>query len=107
MTLIEKQMIFQRIYQLKCEQVLNSLKMACLHLCSQGGYREKRLKCNFPISAHTLSLEFERFYWIWSFFKKGEESSPILTTLPHHSVEWSGSERIEVSRLGWGGSSVG
>ena len=70
MTLIEKQMSFQEMYQLKCGQVLNSLKKPCLHPCSQGGYREKRLKYNFPISAHTLSLEFERFYWIWSFLKK-------------------------------------
>ena len=107
MTLIEKQMIFQKIYQLKCEQVLNSLKTVCIHLCSQGDHRKKESKCDSLISAHTLSLEFKSFYGIWSFFKKGEESSPILTTLPHHSVEWSGSERIEVSRLRLGRSLVG
>ena len=99
MTLMKKKMSFQKVYQIKCGQVLNSLKMACTHPCSQGSYRVKGLKLNFLISAHSLSLEFKSFYRIWTIFKKGEKPSSILTTPPHptDSVKWSELERIEVS----------
>ena len=96
MTLMKKKISFQRTYPIKCGQVLNSLKMACIHPCSQGSYRVKGLKLNFLISAHSLSLEFKSFYRVWTIFKKEEYTSPILTTLPHpywYSRQWSESER--------------
>ena len=104
--LMKKEFSFERLSQAQCGQVLNSLKIACTLPCSQGGYRENGLKCDFAISAHRQSLEFKSFYGLWGFFRKWGESSPILTTLPHHTdkAKWSGLERIEVSKLRWGRS---
>ena len=83
---IKAQVLHEFDYKAKCGQVLNSLKTACSHPCSQGVYGVNQIKCDFLISAHSLSLEFKSFYGLWSFFKKREKSSPILTTLPHHTV---------------------
>ena len=94
MALMNHKTTFQKIYQIKCGQVLNSLKMACTLPCSQGGYRVKGLTFNFPISAHSLNLEFKSFYRIWHFVKNGEKSSPILTTSAHHT------DIAEVVRIG-------
>ena len=65
------QKLYQRAYQVKCVQLLKNFKTACIHYCSQGVYRIKGLKCDFSISAHSLSLEFKIFYGIWSLLKKG------------------------------------
>ena len=65
------QKLYQRAYLIKCGHLLKNLKTACIHSCSQGVYRVKELKCDFSISAHSLSLEFKSFYGIWSFLKKG------------------------------------
>ena len=91
----------QRVCQIRCEQALNSLKSACIHSCSQGGYGLNKEKCNFQISAHSLRLEIKSFYGIWSFFKKWGKSSPILTTPTHPLIsrKWSELERMEVSKL--------
>ena len=80
---------------LKCEQVLNSFKTGWIQFCSQGAYRKKGLKYDLSISAHSLSLEFKSFYRVWITFKRQENTSPILTTLPHHTdlVKWSELER--------------
>ena len=90
--LMKEGITFKRLYQSQCGQVLNSLKITCTLPCSQGGYRENGLKCDFAISAHRLSFEFKSFYGIWEFFREWGESSPILTTLPHHTdkAKWSG-----------------
>ena len=79
MALINNKIISQKLYQraylikpIKCVQLLKNLKTACIHYCSQGGYRIKGLKCDFSISAHSLSLEFKSFYGIWRFLKSGE-----------------------------------
>ena len=95
MTLIKRKMIFQIIYQSQCGQVLNNLKMACTHPCSQGSYRVKGLRLNFPVSAHNLSLEFESFYRIWIFLK-GEKYLSDSDHSPSSildSRQWSESER--------------
>ena len=95
-TQIKAQGLYKFDYKVKCGQVLKNLKMTCPLPCSQGGYREKGLNFNFPNSAHRGSFEFKGFYGIWGLVRKWGKSSPILTTLPHHTdkAKWSELKRI-------------
>ena len=87
MVLRNSKMIFkksQEVSQKRCEQVLKSLKGLWIQPCSQVGYRIKRMKWGFCISAHPLSFEFKRIYGVWRFKETGGTSSLNLTTLTHH-----------------------